>query len=70
MVAEREPPVPSPKNTLSVSPWMYSMLSGCTPSLSATTCLNVVSWPWPWFFEPISTVALPLGANRISANSG
>jgi hypothetical protein len=30
----------------------------------------VVSWPWPWFFEPIRTVALPLGANRISANSG
>jgi hypothetical protein len=28
MVAEREPPVPSPKNTLSVSPWMYSMSSG------------------------------------------
>ena len=52
MVAEREPPVPSPKNTLSVSPWMYSMSFGCTPSLSATTCLNVVSWPWPWLMLP------------------
>ena len=28
MVAERDPPVPSPKNTLSVSPWMYSMSFG------------------------------------------
>jgi hypothetical protein len=35
MVAEREPPVPSPRNTLSVSPWMYSMSFGCMPSWSA-----------------------------------
>ena len=32
--------------------------------------MNVVSWPWPWFLVPMNTVALPLGAKRISANSG
>ena len=32
--------------------------------------MNVVSWPWPWFLVPMNRVALPLGAKRISANSG
>ena len=69
MVAEREPPVPSPKNTLSVSPWMYSMSFGCTPSLSATTCLNVVSWPWPWLMLPEKICTVPPRSKRISAPS-
>ena len=69
MVAEREPPVPSPKNTLSVSPWMYSMSFGWMPSLSATTCLNVVSWPWPWLMEPENICTVPPRSKRISAPS-
>src|SRR5206468_3881534 len=40
------------------------------PSRSCRICLNVVSCPWPWFLVPMKTVALPLGANLISANSG
>ena len=69
IVAERDPPVPSPKNTLSVSPWMYSMSFGWMPSLSATTCLNVVSWPWPWLMEPEKIDTVPPRSKRISAPS-
>ena len=69
MVAEREPPVPSPKNTLSVSPWMYSMSFGWMPSLSATICLNVVSWPWPWLMLPEKIDTVPPRSKRISAPS-
>ena len=39
MVAVREPPVPSPKNTWSVSPWMYCTSLGSRPSRSHTSCL-------------------------------
>ena len=69
MVAEREPPVPSPKNTSSVSPWMYCTSLGSRPSRSQTICLNTVSWPWPWLLEPENSVTVPERSKRISAPS-
>ena len=69
MVAEREPPVPSPKNTWSVSPCMYCTSSGSRPSRSQTICLNTVSWPWPWLIEPENSVTAPERSKRISAPS-
>ena len=44
---ERDPYVPMPNCTLSVSPWTIETLSIGMPRRSATTCANVVSWPWP-----------------------
>ena len=61
ITVEREPLVPMPKATRSVSPSMYCTSAGSSPSFSLSTCLNVVSWPWPWFLLPINRVALPLG---------
>ena len=61
ITVEREPLVPMPKATRSVSPSMYCTVAGSRPSFSFSTCLKVVSWPWPWFLLPISRVALPLG---------
>jgi hypothetical protein len=37
-----------------------------TPSRSETTCAKVVSWPWPWLCEPVSTSMVPTGLTRIS----
>ena len=39
------------------------------PSRSATICLNVVSWPWPWLMLPESIVTVPVRSKRISAPS-
>ena len=41
--AEREPPVPSPKKTWSVSPCRYCTARGSSPRRSQTICLNAVS---------------------------
>ncbi len=68
-VAEREPPVPSPKNTRSVSPWMYWVSAGSRPRRSHTNCLNTVSWPCPWVTLPENKVASPARSKRISAPS-
>ena len=68
-VAEREPPVPSPKNTSSVSPWIYCTSCGSSPSRSQTICLKAVSWPWPWLLEPENMVTLPSRSKRTSAPS-
>src|SRR5712691_8028125 len=70
MTVEREPIVPMPQATRSVSPSMYRTSRGSRPRRSWRICLNVVSWPWPWFLLPIRTVAPPLGSKRISAYSG
>ena len=61
--------VPMPKATRSVSPSMKRTSFGSMPSRSWRICLNVVSWPWPWFLVPMKIVALPLGLKRTSANS-
>ena len=45
------------------------MSSGWIPSSSATIWANVVSWPWPWVFELIFRIALPVGWIRSSAPS-
>ena len=44
--AEREPQVPMPICTLSVSPWTIETESIGTPKRSDTSWANVVSWPW------------------------
>ena len=30
---------------------------------------NVVSWLWPWLWEPVNTVTEPVGWKRISPDS-
>ena len=70
MTVERDPMVPMPKATRSVSPSMKRTSFGSMPSRSWRICLNVVSWPCPWFLVPMKMVALPLGMKRTSANSG
>ena len=30
---------------------------------------KVVSWPWPWLCEPVSTSTEPVGLTRTSADS-
>jgi hypothetical protein len=39
------------------------------PSLPATSCAKVVSWPWPWLCEPVKTVTVPVGWTRTSPAS-
>src|SRR5207248_2470729 len=67
ITVEREPLVPIPKATRSVSPSMYCTSAGSSPSRSFRICLNTVSWPWPWFLLPIKSDALPRGSKRITA---
>ena len=38
-------------------------------SAATTTCAKVVSWPWPWLCEPVSTSIVPTGLTRTSADS-
>ena len=67
--SDREPYVPMPNGTRPVSPWTTSTLSMSMPSLAATTCANVVSWPCPWLCEPVNTVTPPVGFTRTSPAS-
>src|SRR4029077_15484480 len=69
MVVEREPPVPIPKATASVSPWMNFTCSGSTPSRSTRICVCTVAWPWPCEMEPVTNVIPPSGSKRMSAVS-
>ena len=55
----RLPKVPKPSGPLRVSPWTTVTSSGVTPSASATTWANVVSWPWPCALEPVMAVTRP-----------
>src|SRR5215470_9258098 len=66
---EREPYVPMPNCTLSVSPCTIDTFSIGVPSRSATSWANVVSWPWPWLCDPVSTSTEPVGLTRTSADS-
>ena len=58
-----------PNSTLPVSPCSMEMSSIGMPSLSATTCAKVVSWPWPWLWLPVKIVTLPVGCTRTSPAS-
>ena len=58
-----------PTGVFSVSPWMTSTSSNGMPSLSATSWLKVVSWPWPWLCVPVSTCTLPVWLKRTLALS-
>ena len=46
-VIEREPPVPSPERTRSLSPCTSVIVSKGTPSCADSTWANGVAWPWP-----------------------
>ena len=48
---------------------MNLMSSGCTPSRSAITCANVVSWPWPVDCVPTASSTLPAGCTVTSTRS-
>ena len=62
---EREPKVPVPNGTWSVSPSMISICAIGTPSRDARICAKVVAWPWPWLWVPSSACTLPSGCTRI-----
>ena len=66
---EREPYVPKPNCTLSVSPWTIETFSIGMPRREETSWANVVSWPWPWLCEPVSTSTVPIGLTLTSADS-
>ena len=55
--------------TLSVSPCTIDTLSIGTPKRWLTSWANVVSWPWPWLCEPVSTSIVPTALTRTSADS-
>ena len=67
IVVEREPPVPMPNATASVSPWMNLIWSGSTPSRSTRICVWMVAWPWPCEIEPVTKVMPP---ERVEADFG
>src|SRR6266567_4571041 len=46
-VIDRDPPVPPPNTSSSLSPWMSRMRSNGMPSRSLSTCANGAAWPWP-----------------------
>ena len=58
-----------PKGIWLVSPCTISTFSKGTPSFSETTCAKVVSWPWPWAWLPVSTLTVPVGLKRTTADS-
>ena len=55
---KRLPPV-RPFGTMSVSPCTTSIVSASMPSFSDSTCLKLVTCPWPLSCIPEITVALP-----------
>ena len=58
-----------PNCTLSVSPCTTVTCSMGMPSRCETSWAKVVSWPWPWLCEPVSTSTEPVGLTRTSADS-
>ena len=46
-IIEREPPVPPPAISSSLSPCRMRTFSNGTPSFSLSTCANGEAWPWP-----------------------
>ena len=66
---ERDPYVPMPICTLSVSPCTIEICSMGMPERCETSWANVVSWPCPWLCEPVSTSTVPTGLTRTSADS-
>ena len=46
-IIEREPPVPPPASSSSLSPCRMRTFSNGTPSFSLSTCANGEAWPWP-----------------------
>src|SRR5215475_14852253 len=66
---EREPYVPMPNCTLSVSPCTTETFSNGMPRRSETSCAKVVSCPCPCAWLPVSTSTEPVGLTRTSADS-
>ena len=54
---------------MAVSLWSTSTSSVLTPSLSATSIAQVVSWPWPCGVAPVTTCTVPVGSTRTWAAS-
>ena len=46
-IAEREPPVPPPNSSWSLSPCSSFSRSNGMPSRLTTTCAKGEAWPWP-----------------------
>ena len=61
--------VPTPKATAAVSPPTTVTQSSGTPSASAATWANVVSWPWPAEAAPVATLTRPARSSLTVAPS-
>ena len=66
---DREPPVPPPVGTRSVSPSTSRMRSIGMPVWSLTIMANAVWWPWPWENVPARTSAEPSSCTCTPPNS-
>ena len=55
---------PMPCEIAAVSAMVMITSSIRQPSRSATICVSVVRWPWPWLLAPVATATLPLGSTR------
>ena len=66
---ERDPPVPPPRGTSSVSECSTRTFSNGTPSVVATICENAVSWPWPCALVPTRAVTVPSSSISTEPNS-
>ena len=61
--------VPMPNGTPAVSPPVTVTQSSGTPSASAATCANDVSWPWPEHTAPVATCTRPAASSVTRAPS-
>ena len=73
--SEREPKVPVPSATRSVSPATTSMSAMGMPVRSLAIMAHDVRWPCPWLDEPVKMVARPSAwistlANSVSPGAG
>src|SRR5437879_6120773 len=67
--SDREPKVPTPRGTTSVSPCTTSMASIGMPSASLTSMAQDVTWPCPCGDVPVRTTAVPFSCTSTAAYS-
>ena len=67
--SEREPIVPAPRGTRSVSELTRVILSIGMPSTSLASIAKAVWWPWPCTLVPANTLAEPSSWISTAPNS-
>ena len=64
LTAWRLAKAPMPCEIAAVSAMVMTTSSIRQPSRSATICVSVVRWPWPWLDAPVATATLPFCSTR------